>query len=63
MKTIRRPNQYLQLRGEVWHYIRRVPSVVVKEIGSTMKRSDISPTYAPPAARLSYGGSTPSGRV
>jgi len=33
MKTIRRPNQYLQLRGEVWHYVRRVPSVVVSHVG------------------------------
>ena len=33
MKTIRRPNQYLQLRGEVWHYIRRVPAVVMNMVG------------------------------
>ena len=33
MKTIRRPNQYLQQRGEVWHYVRRVPSVVVNTVG------------------------------
>ena len=40
MKTIRRPNQYLQLRGEVWYYARRVPSLIVKEIGrSTISRS------------------------
>ena len=36
MKTIRRPNQYLQLRGEVWYYARRVPSLIVKEIGRSM---------------------------
>ena len=33
MKTIRRPNQYLQQRGEVWHYIRRVPAVVANKVG------------------------------
>ena len=33
MKTIRCPNQYLQQRGEVWHYIRRVPSVVSNKVG------------------------------
>jgi len=33
MKTIRRPNQYLQQRGEVWHYVRRVPSVVANTVG------------------------------
>jgi len=36
VKTIRRPNQYLQLRGEVWYYARRVPSLIVKEIGRSM---------------------------
>ena len=33
MKTIRRPNQYLQQRGEVWHYIRRVPIIVSNKVG------------------------------
>jgi len=33
MKTMRRPNQYLQQRGEVWHYIRRVPAVVANTVG------------------------------
>jgi len=36
MKTIRRPNQYLQQRGEVWHYVRRVPSIVSKQLGCTI---------------------------
>ena len=25
MKAIRRPDQYLRLRGDIWHYVRRVP--------------------------------------
>jgi hypothetical protein len=33
MKTISRPNQYLQQRGEVWYYIRRVPTILTEEIG------------------------------
>jgi len=33
MKTISRPNQYLQQRGEVWYYIRRVPSILYDKIG------------------------------
>ena len=33
MKTISRPNQYLQLRGEVWYYIRRVPTILTEKIG------------------------------
>ena len=28
MKVIRRPDQYLQLRGDIWHYFRRVPKTV-----------------------------------
>jgi len=28
MKAIRRPDQYLRLRGDVWHYVRRVPEAV-----------------------------------
>ena len=28
MKAIRRPDQYLRLRGDVWHYVRRVPKAV-----------------------------------
>ena len=28
MKAIRRPNQYLRLRGDIWHYVRRVPKAV-----------------------------------
>jgi len=33
MKTMRRLNQYLQLRGEVLHYIRRVPGMVANTVG------------------------------
>ena len=33
MKTISRPNQYLQQRGEVWYYIRRVPTILTEKIG------------------------------
>ena len=33
MKTRSRPNQYLQQRGEVWYYIRRVPTILTKKIG------------------------------
>ena len=25
MKAIRRLDQYLRLRGDIWHYVRRVP--------------------------------------
>ena len=28
MKAIRRPDQYLRLRGDIWHYVRRVPKAV-----------------------------------
>ena len=28
MKAIKRPNQYLRLRGDIWHYVRRVPKAV-----------------------------------
>ena len=28
MKSVRRPNQYLKQRGDVWHYVRRVPKAV-----------------------------------
>ncbi|WP_121098988.1 DUF6538 domain-containing protein [Litorimonas taeanensis] len=28
MKAIRRPDQYLRLRGDTWHYVRRVPKAV-----------------------------------
>ena len=28
MKAIRRPDQYLRLRGDIWHYVRRVPKSV-----------------------------------
>lgn len=28
MKVIRRPDQYLRLRGDIWHYVRRVPKAV-----------------------------------
>jgi len=28
MKAIKRPDQYLRLRGDVWHYVRRVPKAV-----------------------------------
>lgn len=28
MKAISRPDQYLQLRGDIWHYVRRVPKAV-----------------------------------
>ena len=33
MKTIIRPNQYLQLRGEGWYYIRRVSAILTEKIG------------------------------
>ena len=33
MKTISRPKQYLQQRGEVWYYIRRVPTILTEKIG------------------------------
>lgn len=33
MKAISRPNQYLQQRGEVWYYIRRVPTILSEKIG------------------------------
>ena len=33
MKTISHPNQYLQQRGEVWCYIRRVPTILTEKIG------------------------------
>ena len=36
MKTIRRPNQYLQQRGEVWRYVRRVSSVLANTVGHEM---------------------------
>ena len=28
MKAIRRPDQYLRLRGDIWLYVRRVPKAV-----------------------------------
>lgn len=28
MRSIQRPNQYLRLRHDVWHYVRRVPKSV-----------------------------------
>jgi len=28
MRSIQRPNQYLRLRHDVWHYVRRVPKAV-----------------------------------
>ena len=28
MKAIKRPDQYLRLRGDIWHYVRRVPKAV-----------------------------------
>ena len=28
MKSIKRPNQYLRLRNDIWHYVRRVPKAV-----------------------------------
>ncbi len=28
MKAIQRPDQYLRLRGDIWHYVRRVPKAV-----------------------------------
>ena len=28
MKAIRRLDQYLRLRGDIWHYVRRVPKAV-----------------------------------
>jgi len=28
MRSIQRPNQYLRLRYDVWHYVRRVPKSV-----------------------------------
>ena len=28
MKSIQRQNQYLRLRGDMWHYVRRVPKSV-----------------------------------
>ena len=28
MRSIQRPNQYLKLRGDTWHYVRRVPKSV-----------------------------------
>ena len=28
MKSIKRPDQYLRLRQDIWHYVRRVPKAV-----------------------------------
>jgi len=28
MRSIQRPNQYLRLRHDMWHYVRRVPKSV-----------------------------------
>ena len=28
MKSIKRPDQYLRLRHDIWHYVRRVPKAV-----------------------------------
>lgn len=36
MKTIRRPNQYLQRQGEVWQYLRRVTFKVANRVGYEM---------------------------
>ena len=33
MRSIQRSNQYLRLRGETWHYVRRVPKDLVKTEG------------------------------
>ena len=28
MRSIQRPEQYLKLRNDIWHYLRRVPKAV-----------------------------------
>ena len=36
MKAITRPDQYLRLRGDIWHYVRRVPKAVRHVDGRTL---------------------------
>ena len=36
MRSIQRSNQYLRLRGETWHYVRRVPKELVKTEGQAV---------------------------
>jgi len=40
VKAIRRPDQYLRLRGDIWHYVRRVPKAV-SHIEETKARLEI----------------------
>lgn len=64
MKAIRRPDQYLRLRGDVWHYVRRVPKAVrhidhrgsiYRSLDTTGEKSHVSGgTYVHPPT-TSYG--------
>ena len=36
MGTIDRANQYLRLRGDTWHYVRRVPKALIEKEGQAM---------------------------
>jgi len=51
MKSIKRPNQYLRLRQDIWHYVRRVPKAVEHVEGrAVIHRSldtDTSPSILP----------------
>ena len=43
MRSIQRPNQYLRLRHDVWHYVRRVPKSV-RHIDERVMRAGMPPS-------------------